>query len=126
MTKHQAQNALDKKIAQKTGGTTQARADEGMVTLGWFTRNRFFPLREGSTWKESTASNRRSAIERDILANFGDVPMQQVDKFMLQMHLNQLAQTLSAGRVMHARSYMKAIFEEAIDQGSSRRTRHKS
>jgi integrase len=117
MTKHQAQDALDEKIAQKTGGTTQARANESMVTLGWFTRNRFFPLREGSTWKESTASNRRSAIERDILANFGDVPMQQIDKFMLQMHLNQLAQTLSAGRVMHARSYVKAIFEEAIDQG---------
>jgi integrase len=34
----------------------------------------------------------------------------------LQTHLNDLAQTLSAGRVMHARFYMKAIFEEAIDQ----------
>ena len=116
MTKHQAQDSLDEKIAQRTGGTTQPRADENIVTLGWFTRNRFFPLREGSTWREGTAINRKSAIERDILARLGDVPMAQIDKFMLQMHLNHLAETLSAGRVMHARFYMKAIFEEAIDE----------
>jgi len=116
MTKHQAQDSLDVKIAQKIGGTTQPRADEHIATLGWFTRNRFFPLREGGTWKEGTASNRKSAIERNILAKFGDVPLAQIDKFMLQTHLNDLARTLSAGRVMHARFYMKAIFEEAIDQ----------
>jgi integrase len=117
MTKHQAQDSLEEAIAQRTGGSTQARADERIVTLGWFTRNRFFPLREGSTWKEGTAASRKPAIERDLLANFGDVPMEQIDKFMLQTHLNRLARTLSAGRVMHARFFMKAIFEEAIDQG---------
>ena len=116
MTKHQAQDSLDVTIAQKTGGTTQPRADERIATLGWFTRNRFFPLREGSTWKEETARTRKSAIELDILAKFGDVAMEQIDKFMLQTHLNDLARILSAGRVMHARFYMKAIFEEAIDQ----------
>ena len=116
MTKHQAQDSLDVIIAQKTGGTTQPRADEHIATLGWFTRNRFFPLREGSTWKEETASTRKSAIEQDILAKFGDLPMEQIDKFMLQTHLNDFARILSAGRVMHARFYMKAIFEEAIDQ----------
>jgi hypothetical protein len=111
MTKHQAQDSLDERIAQRTGGTTQPRADERIVTLGWFARNRFFPLREGSTWKEGTAVNRKTAIEKDILAKLGDMPMAQIDKFMLQTHLNRLAQTLSAGRVMHARFYMKAIFE---------------
>jgi integrase len=117
MTKHQAQDSLEEVIAQRTGGSTQARTDERIVTLDWFTRNRFFPLREGSTWKEGTAASRKSAIERDLLANFGEVPMEQIDKFMLQTHLNRLARTLSAGRVMHARFFMKAIFEEAIDQG---------
>ena len=116
LTKHQAQDALEQKIAQKTGGTTKPRADEQIATLGWFTRNRFFPLREGSTWKEGTASSRKSAIERDILARFGDLPLEQIDKFTLQTHLNELARILSAGRVMHARFYMKAIFDEAIDQ----------
>ena len=43
--------------------------------------------------------------------------MEQIDKFVLQTHLNDLARLRSAGRVTHARFYMKAIFEEAIDQG---------
>jgi integrase len=116
MTKHQARDELQKIITQKTGGTTEARADERIVTLGWFTRSRFLPLREGSTWRESTATNRRSAIERDILAKFGETPMAQIDKVMLQTHLNDLAKRLSEGRVKHARFYLKAIFDEAIDQ----------
>src|ERR1700674_4308909 len=80
MTKHQAQDSLEEILAQKTGGTTQPRADERIVTLAWFTRNRFFPLREGSTWKEATAETHKSAIEQDILKPLGGLPLKQVDK----------------------------------------------
>jgi len=104
MTKHQAEDALEKIIAQKTGGTTQPRADERIVTLAWFTRNRFFPLREGSILREATAETHKSAIEHDILATFGDLSLTQIDKVMLQVHLNDLARRLSEGRVKHARS----------------------
>jgi len=114
MTKHQAQDSLNVITAQKTGGTTQPTADEHIATLGWFTHNRFFPLREGSTWKEETAAIRKIEIGQDILAPFGNLPLVQIDK--LQTHLNALAKKLSAGRVQHARFYMMAIFEEAIDQ----------
>jgi len=116
MTKHKAYDELERVIAQKTGGTTEPRADESIVTLGWFTRNRFFPLREGSTWKDSTAETHKSAIERDILRPLGGFSLRQIDKVMLQTHLNDLAKRMSEGRVKHARFYLKAIFEEAIDQ----------
>ena len=116
MTKHRAYDELERIIAQKTGGTTEPRADERITTLDWFTRNRFFPLREGSTWKEATAETHKSAIERDILRAFGGLPLKQIDKVMLQTHLNDLAKRLSEGRVKHARFYLKAIFEEAIEQ----------
>lgn len=116
MTKYQAYDELERIIAQKTGGTTEPRADESIVTLGWFTRNRFFPLREGSTWKEATTETHKSAIEHDILRPLGSLPLKQIDKVMLQTHLNDLARRISEGRVKHARLYLKAIFEEAIDQ----------
>ena len=74
MTKRQAQDELGRIIAQKTGGTTQPRADERIVTLAWFTRNRFFPLREGSTWKDATAESRKSAIEQDISHHLATCP----------------------------------------------------
>ncbi|HET6179680.1 MAG TPA: hypothetical protein VFE61_22340 [Candidatus Sulfotelmatobacter sp.] len=93
MTKHQAQDSLEEVIAQRTGGSTQPRADERIVTLGWFTRNRFFPLREGSTWNEGTAASRKSDIERDLLGNFGEVPMEQIDKVMLQRLLYKFLYT---------------------------------
>src|ERR1035437_2470149 len=83
MSKHQAEDALAQIIAQKTEGTTQPRADERSVTLGWFTHNRFFPLREGSTWKEATAETHKSAIEHDLLSMFGDLPLVQIDKVAL-------------------------------------------
>jgi hypothetical protein len=40
----------------------------------------------------------------------------QIDKVMLRTHLNGLAKRLSEGRVKHARFYLKAIFDEAIEQ----------
>jgi len=116
MTKHQAQDSLEEILAQKTGGTTQPRADECIVTLAWFTRNRFFPLREGSAWRQETAAIRKSEIEHDVLARLGDLPLAKIDKVMLQTHLNDLAKTLSQARVQHARFYFKAIFEEAVEQ----------
>jgi integrase len=116
MTKQQAQDSLEEILAQKTGGTTQPRADERIVTLAWFTRNRFFPLREGSAWRQETAAIRKSEIEHDVLARLGDLPLAKIDKVMLQTHLNGLAKTLSHARVQHARFYFKAIFEEAIGQ----------
>jgi len=61
------QDSLEEVIAQTTGGSIQPRAEECIITLAWFTRNRFFPLREGSTWKEAATASRKSAIERDFL-----------------------------------------------------------
>ena len=116
MSKYQAREALEAEINKQTGGTTQAKHDSKIVTLGWFTRKRFFPLKEGATWRESTAMNRKADIESDILAKFGDVEMKIIDKVMLQSHLNELAKKRSAGRVAHARFYLKAIFDEAVEQ----------
>jgi integrase len=111
MTKYQAYDRLACIIAQKTGGTTEARADESIVTLGWFTHNRFFPLREGSTWKEATAETHKSAIEQDILKPLGGLPLKQVE----QGYVADAPQR-SSEAVVRRTGRLKAIFEEAIDQ----------
>ena len=125
-TKHQAYDKLELIIAQKTGGTTEPRADESTITLGWFTRNCFFPLREGSTWKQATAETHKSAIEQDILRPLGGLPLKQVDKVTLQTRLNDLAKRLSEGRVKHARFYFKRSSRRPSTRSSSRRIRHES
>ena len=100
--------------ARRGHNSSQARQQERHT---WLVHPQLlFPLREGSTWKEDTARIRKIEIEQDILTTFGDLPLTDIDKVMLQRHLNDLAKKLSEGRLKHARFYMKAIFEEANEQ----------
>jgi hypothetical protein len=56
MTKHQAQDSLEEILAQKSGGTTQPRADERIVTLAWFTRNHCCPNSRANYWPKRKVS----------------------------------------------------------------------
>lgn len=55
-------------------------------------------------------------IEKDLLAKFEEYPLDSIDRFMLQTHINNLPERLSQDRVKQARSYLKSIFGEIIDQ----------
>jgi integrase len=48
---------------------------------------------------------------------FGDVPLENFDKFALQMHINKLAKARCKDTVLQIRAYMRDIFAEAVDQG---------
>lgn len=116
MTKFEAREALRAEINKQTGQNPSERPrKDSSVSFGWFVRNRYLPLREGD-WRPETAKIKKIQIEQDLLAKFEEVPLEMLDKFMLQTHLNNLATRLSQDRVKHARSYLKSIFDEAIDQ----------
>jgi site-specific recombinase XerD len=63
-----------------------------------------------------TANVKKIQIEQDLLARFEEHPLDSIDRFMLQTHINDLAERMSQDRVKQARSYLKSIFREAIDQ----------
>jgi hypothetical protein len=116
MTKFEARDALRAEIDKQAGQQLGDRIrKDSSVTFGWFVRNRYFPLREGD-WRPETAKIKKIQIEQDLLSKFEGVPLDMVDRFMLQTHLNNLATRLSQDRVKHARSYLKSIFDEAIGQ----------
>jgi integrase len=50
------------------------------------------------------------------VAKFEEYPLDSMDRFMLQTHLNTLAKQMSQDRVKQARSYLKSISDEAIEQ----------
>ena len=89
--------------------------NDGSVTLGWFVKNRFLPLKEG-VWKEETAKTKTILIQLDIVDPLGEIPLVNFDKFSLQLHLNKLASTKSKDRVLQMRAYIRDIFTEAVDQ----------
>jgi integrase len=55
-------------------------------------------------------------IQRDLIDPFDKIPLENFDKFTLQVHLNNLAQTRSRDRVLQMRAYLRDIFVEAVDQ----------
>ncbi|HVJ05881.1 MAG TPA: tyrosine-type recombinase/integrase [Candidatus Saccharimonadales bacterium] len=116
MTKYEAREALEQKIAQETGQLAGSKvAQDGSATFGWFVRNRFFPLKEAH-WKEETAKVKKLLIQRDLVDDFEEIPLESFDKFTLQLHLNKLAKTRSKDRVLQMRAYLRDIFAEAVDQ----------
>lgn len=116
LTKFEARESLEREITRLTGHSRGAKAvTSGSVTFGWFVRNRFLPLKEAS-WKEETAKVKTMLIQQDLVDDFEDVPLENFDKFTLQVHLNKLARIRSRDRVLQMRAYMRDIFAEAADQ----------
>jgi integrase len=117
MTKVEAQEALDYQIAIRTGIQCGVSIPpNGSISLGWFVRKRFFPLKE-AMWRPETAKVKKMIIERDLIEEFDGVLLQDLDRFGLQMHLNRLAKSASKDRVRQMRAYVRDIFSEAADQG---------
>jgi integrase len=116
MTKFEAREALHAEITNRTGQNLGGRVlKDSSVTFGWFVRNRYFPIRKGD-WRPETAKEKMAQIEIDLIAKFGEQPLEAFDRFMMQTHLNDLARRYSQDRVKQARSYLKSIFDEAIEQ----------
>ena len=116
MTKFEAREALAAEVIKQTGQNLGGRVlNDSSVTFGWFVRSRYLPLREAN-WKPETAKVKKIQIQRDLVEKFESVPLDGFDKFMLQTHINNLAAILSKDRVLQARSYLKSIFSEAVEQ----------
>ncbi|MBB5328010.1 tyrosine-type recombinase/integrase [Tunturiibacter gelidoferens] len=116
MTKLKARDALKAEIAKQTAQLADGRIlKDGTVTFEWFVRNRYFPLRQGD-WRPETAIEKTAQIEIDLISKFGSRTIESIDKFELQTHVNHLAKTYCQDRVKQARSYLKSIFDEAIEQ----------
>jgi integrase len=116
MNKLGARKALRAEITKRNGQIPEGKVlKDGSVTFEWFVLNRYFPLRKGD-WRPETAKEKMAQIRFDLIDRFGEYPLDSFDKFMLQTHLNSLAERYSQDRVKQARSYLKSIFDEAIEQ----------
>jgi integrase len=116
MSKSEAREALRMEVIKQNGQNLEGRVlKDGSTTFEWFVRNRYFPLRKGD-WRPQTAKEKMAQIEFDLIDKFGEQPLDSFDKFMLQTHVNHLAERYSQDRVKQARSYLKSIFDEAIEQ----------
>ena len=109
--KWEAEAELRKIIAASSKG----RPVGNRLTLDWFTRERFLPMRQPQ-WAASTKETNLYSLERHILPVLGDKPLSELEKFHCQVFLNDLAgKGFSFTVVDHCRTMLRAILEEAVD-----------
>ena len=109
--KHQAQNKLRDVIAS----CAKHQPIPNQLTLEWFARERFLPMREPQ-WAPSTRETNFYNIEHHILPALGKTALTDLDKFACQVFLNGVAKRgFSFTVVDHCRTMLKAILEEAVD-----------
>jgi integrase len=103
---------IERVTKQATGGALQPAKE---LTLRWFWEQRYRPMKE-PTWKESSRKEIIANIERYVIRRIGDIALRDLDKFTLQKHANELAQSYSKSVVDKYLIWTKALLEEAIEQ----------
>ncbi len=107
---------------KKLQGIIDKATDPSMVTpspkcnLKWFWEQRYRPLKE-PTWKVSSAPKMVYFISRYIVEPFAETPLTSLNRFVLQKHLNGLAEKYSRSVILNFRTYTKAMLDEAVEQG---------
>jgi len=111
LRKWEAEDKLRKIIA----AASKNQPSPNRLTLEWYTRERFLPMREPQ-WAPSTRETNLYHLEHQILPALGATPLVELDKFKCQVFLNAIAQRgFSFTVVDHNRTMLKAILEEALD-----------
>jgi len=113
MPKWKAEAALQAIIERETSPAVRPSPS---ATLDWFWRERYRPMKEPG-WKPSSAPKTVWFVEHYILKPFGDVPLGELNRFEIQTYLNRLADKFSRSVVVNVRAYIKAVLDEALEQG---------
>ena len=111
-TKSEAQAACDKLLMELQQGPPMA---DGSMTLGEFWERIYLPIR-ARRWTGSTHSCVTNLYKNHIQPQFGSVPLRDISKAMIQIHLGRLVDAgLGESTVEGARVRLHSILEEAVD-----------
>ena len=114
MKKWEAQSKLRSIIEREYAKIGLAAVDVD-PTFEWFWRERYLPIREG-IWSRNTRSAVGSVIEKQVLPVIGRLRLDQITRFTLQSHLNDVANRFSRSVAKKVRVYVTDMLEEAFEQ----------
>ena len=116
LTKHEAEEELRRIIARETAAPREAPRSDPNALFGWFWRHRWLPLREGS-WRRSTREINLLVLERHIGPRWDAVRLKDITAPAAAKWLMGMAEEYSYSLVHKCRTYLRAILEEAVEQG---------
>jgi hypothetical protein len=70
---------------------------------------------EGGQWRVTSQPKTKRFIENYLLRRFGDFLLADLDKFMLQTYLSELAPNFSKSLLAKKQVYLSAILGEAVE-----------
>ena len=111
MDKGQAKSKLRETIARETKNVAPAPT---AVSLRWFYENRFLPQKE-EQWKVTSRPKTKRFIENYVLRRLGETLLPDLDKFTLQIYLNELAPKFSKSVLQKVRVYLNSMLSEAVE-----------
>lgn len=113
MTKWEAEDELDKIVAPlNTQGNSR---NDDRVTLEWFWKNRFKPMREGG-WGPATKRGCETDWSQYLKDSLGQMSLKQIDLFSCQKAVNDLAaKDFSESVVKRVRTMISSILELASE-----------
>ena len=89
-------------------------AQRGDMLFEDFYTERFLPLK--ADWSKAHRKNFMWQMDNYVLPKFGKLAVGDVDKVMVQSHLNSLCPKYSKSSIHHVREKLVSVFEEAVDQ----------
>ncbi len=111
ITKHEAKDKL-RGIIERISQTPSAASPD--VTFRWFYEQRFLPQKE-QLWKAASRPKTLRFVENYLMKRFGDTQLGALNKFVLQVYLNELAPNFSQSVLNKVRVYFQSILNEALE-----------
>jgi integrase len=102
-------------VAKETSQLPEVLAGQrGEMSFESFYQDRFLPLK--ANWSKAHHKNFIWQMDNYVLPKFGKLAVADVDKVMVQSHLNSLCPKYSKSSIRHVREKLVTVFEEAVEQ----------
>ncbi len=106
---------------KKLQGIIETAIQQGVaprqITFRWFWENRYKPMRAG-VLKQSALDALVWIAEKHLVVHFGDRAIESIERHECQIFLNGMVEKkFSHSALDKARTYLKAILHEAVEQG---------
>jgi integrase len=115
LSKREANKQKAAIVARETSQLPEVLAEQrGEMSFERFYHDRFLPLK--ADWSKAHHKNFTWQMDNYVLPKFGKLAISDVDKVMVQSHLNSLCPKYSRSSIRHVREKLVTVFEEAVDQ----------
>lgn len=114
-TKTEAKKRKNEIVSQQTQQLpTILSGNRGVLSFKEFYETRFLVMKPD--WSDAHREGFRYIMDSFVLPKFGHLPIEEIDKVMVQARLTSMSPKYSQSTIKHVRTKIVEVFEEAVEQ----------